>query len=307
MAIESLNGSYTRGKTRNRAGFSMIELLISSTMAGVMVMGFLTATTGFFQSDSQQRQTVVTQQNMRFAADQMADDIRQAAYVFPDPSVAYGQISGSTPTFPSASGNTPTPVLALLTPEFDLNNQATGKFKLVVYSTAIKPASQRYQLATTITVKMLYRWVSKADNFDPVSQVQTLAGINYAPSGLAGNFLIYGGSSADLYPTPIVGNLDHIQTNMDTAPNWYGSSATSVGMVLYSYVVNTASQASQKDIPQQQTYLVARNVGLPLNPMSTVGVASGTGESCLTTGNSAVCPTTASTTTPTPTASTAWH
>jgi prepilin-type N-terminal cleavage/methylation domain-containing protein len=301
------NRTYTKGITRNRSGFSMIELLISSSLAGVMVTGFLTATTGFFHSDSQQRQTVVTQQNMRFAADQMADDIRQAAYIFTDPAVAYGQISGSAPTVPTASGNTPTPVLALLTPELDSNSQPTGKFRLVVYSTGIKPASQRYQLATSIHGKMLYRWISKADHFDPVSQVQTLGGTNYAPSGLAGNFLIYGGSLSDLYPTPIVGNIDHIQTNMDTAPNWYGSSATSVGIVLYSDVVNTEPQANQKDIPQQQTYLVARNVGLPINPMSTVGVASGTGESCLTTGNSAVCPTTASTATPTPTSSTAWH
>jgi prepilin-type N-terminal cleavage/methylation domain-containing protein len=296
---ECRNMPITRSKDkRNKKGFTLIELLLASVLAGVMVLAFLTATTSYFQTDSQQRQTISVQQGLRRAIDYMASDTREAAYIYPNPATAYALIAGSATPFPSVAGQTPTPVLGLIQPEIGPNNIPTGQFVLVVYATAIKPPnSDRYTAATNIQGQILYRWVSRADNFDPLNQVQLVGSTNYFPGSLQGNFLLYGGLSGDTYPTPIIGNI--ATAGITATPSGsYASplsttqfSSTGLNIVANSVLVGSTKADGLKGGPQQQTLISGRNVGIPITPLPLTSEGGGQRDSCLTSKTTAVCPT----------------
>ena len=73
----------------NNEGFTLLELLIALIMSGVIFAGLMTLIVNFLQIDRREAKLDQLQQDTRRAADFIADDLREAIYVYdlavPDP------------------------------------------------------------------------------------------------------------------------------------------------------------------------------------------------------------------------------
>ncbi len=73
----------------NNQGFTLLELLIALIMSGVIFAGLMTLIVNFLQIDRREAKLDQLQQDTRRAADFIADDLREAIYVYdlalPDP------------------------------------------------------------------------------------------------------------------------------------------------------------------------------------------------------------------------------
>ena len=68
---------------RNERGFSLIELLVVTVIMGLVVASIYTLYTGTQKTAITSEEVVEVQQNLRFALDQIASDIRLAGFLVP--------------------------------------------------------------------------------------------------------------------------------------------------------------------------------------------------------------------------------
>ena len=86
-----------------KSGFTLLELLISMLVAGFVVSGLLYLIVELLQMDKREATLTQTQQDMQRALDYIADDVREAVFIYTDPTdvIGPGQVtdlsSGSTP------------------------------------------------------------------------------------------------------------------------------------------------------------------------------------------------------------------
>lgn len=103
-----------REATSNNQGFTLLELLVALIMSGVIFAGLMTIIVNFLQIDRREAKLDQLQQDTRRAVDFMADDLREAIYVYgqaaADPDVL--DLGDLTPLVSAGSE----PVLALWRP-----------------------------------------------------------------------------------------------------------------------------------------------------------------------------------------------
>ncbi|MEA5466006.1 prepilin-type N-terminal cleavage/methylation domain-containing protein [Leptothoe sp. PORK10 BA2] len=66
-------------------GFTLIEILISMVMAGIIISGLMFLVVDLLRTDQRELTLERTQQDMKRALDYIADDVREAIYVYDDP------------------------------------------------------------------------------------------------------------------------------------------------------------------------------------------------------------------------------
>ncbi|MDV3352884.1 prepilin-type N-terminal cleavage/methylation domain-containing protein [Leptothoe sp. LEGE 181152] len=66
-------------------GFTLIELLVSMVMAGLIISGLMFLVVDLLRTDQRELTLEQTQQDMKRALDYIADDVREAIYVYDDP------------------------------------------------------------------------------------------------------------------------------------------------------------------------------------------------------------------------------
>jgi prepilin-type N-terminal cleavage/methylation domain-containing protein len=91
------------------SGFTLLELLVSMLVAGIIVSGLLYLVVELLQIDRREAALDQTQRDMQRALNYMADDIREAVYIYSTPSTVTG--TGKLDDLPSG-----TPVLAFWRP-----------------------------------------------------------------------------------------------------------------------------------------------------------------------------------------------
>ncbi|MGB7086625.1 MAG: prepilin-type N-terminal cleavage/methylation domain-containing protein [Phormidesmis sp.] len=77
----------------NLSGFTLLELLISVVIAGIVVSGLLYLVVELLQIDRRESVLDQTQRDMQRALNYMADDLREAVYIYDDPSTVAAQLS----------------------------------------------------------------------------------------------------------------------------------------------------------------------------------------------------------------------
>ncbi|MFK8183910.1 MAG: type II secretion system protein J [Phormidesmis sp.] len=75
------------------SGFTLLELLISMLVAGVIVSGLLYAVVELLQIDRRESVLDQTQRDMQRALDYISDDIKEAVYLYDDPSTVTTQLT----------------------------------------------------------------------------------------------------------------------------------------------------------------------------------------------------------------------
>ena len=113
MALFRLSFRWLRTslKHSNKAsGFTLLELLVAMIVAGIVVSGLLYIVVELLQIDRRESALTRTQLDMQRAINYIADDIREAVYVYEDPSVVASQLS-------DVSIATEVPVLAFWRPD----------------------------------------------------------------------------------------------------------------------------------------------------------------------------------------------
>ena len=101
----------------NNQGFTLLELLVALIMSGVIFAGLMTLIVNFLQIDRRESKLNQLQQDTRRATDFMADDLREAIYVYdlalPDPADPDALALSDLAPYVSAGSQ---PVLALWRP-----------------------------------------------------------------------------------------------------------------------------------------------------------------------------------------------
>ncbi len=240
---------------RKKHGFTLVEVLIAAFISTVMFSGLIVGATGFFRRDSQEQQKVQLQQRLRLVSSVVASDLREAGYIYLNPTVAAGLIG--TVQFPVGTA----PKLAVLVPFKTADGQADpeGKFVLVVYALGPVPNAAPFSSIRTIEGNVIYRWYSRPDFFDPRTQRQGTAGTGNTPDALDGNFILYGGTASDARPPVLTSNIDTltISPSMPFGPRDSATYAT--------LEVRAFGDPSNRF----STYVQARNLGLPPVPLPT--------------------------------------
>jgi prepilin-type N-terminal cleavage/methylation domain-containing protein len=261
---------------RHHRGFTLVEILVTSVMAGVMVMGFLTVTVDFFKRDSSQRQQITGQQQLRLAAQVIAADIRRAGYIYQDPATAANLIAGATVSLPAGT----TPKLAVLIP-YQLNGTPDGssRFQLVIYATGPVPTVAPYSNVASIQGNVIYRWFSDPEFFDPRTQRQGQNGDGNIPSALGGGFITYN-TTGGAAPPILVGNIDTLTLTSPAATFGTYASSTGESLAMVGYQGPDITKTDQvKGPPKISSFLQARNLGIPPSPLpgytGTTGGAKG--------------------------------
>jgi prepilin-type N-terminal cleavage/methylation domain-containing protein len=267
---------------RDHRGFTLVEILVTSVMAGVMVMGFLTVTVDFFKRDSSQRQQITGQQQLRLAAQVMAADIRKAGYVYSNPVTAANLIAGAAVKLPNGT----TPKLAVLIPyQVNGTTDPSSRFQLVIYATGPVPNVAPFNSVATLKGNVIYRWFSQPEFFDPRTQKQGANGDGNAPSALNGDFLTYN-ASGGATPPILVGNIDTLTLNPPTATFGDFDSATGESLAMVGYQDPDITKSDQlKGPPKISSFLQARNLGIPPSPLPGYsGSAGGVKGNCSASG-----------------------
>ncbi len=249
---------------RHHRGFTLVELLVTSVMAGTLVLGFLTVTVDFFKRDSSQRQQITGQQQLRLAAQVMAADIRRAGYIYTNPTVANNLIANAAVKFPTGT----TPVLATLIP-YQLNGtpDANSRFQLVIYATGPVPSVAPFNSVSTLKGSVIYRWYSEPEYFDPRTQKQGVNGDGNVPSALNGGFITYN-ASGGASPPILVGNINTLTLTVPTATFGTYASATGATLSMVGYQDTDITKTDQlKGAPKISSFLQARNLGIPPSPL----------------------------------------
>lgn len=97
----------SQSRQLSQGGFTLLEILTSLIISSIVVSGLLFLTVDLLKTD--QRETVLeqTQKNMKRGLDYIADDLREAVFVYTDPAAVVNQATGVT-DFPANA----VPVLA---------------------------------------------------------------------------------------------------------------------------------------------------------------------------------------------------
>lgn len=240
---------------RKQHGFTLAEVLIAAFISTVMFSGLIVGATGFFRRDSQEQRKVQLQQRLRLVSSVVASDLREAGYIYLNPTVAAGLIR--TVPFPTGTATK----LAVLVPFKTTDGQADpeGKFVLVVYALGPVPNAAPFSSIGAIEGNVVYRWYSRPDFFDPRTQRQGAAGTGNTPDSLDGNFILYGGTASDARPPVLTSNIDTLAVN-SSIPFGPQSSATYATLEV---------RAFGDPSNRFSTYVQARNLGLPPVPLPT--------------------------------------
>lgn len=102
------------------SGFTLIEILVSLIVASIVVSGLLYLVVELLQIDRREAFLDETQRNMQRSIDYMADDLREALYVYSTPTTITGQLTGNG--FPATGA---VPILAFWKPK-PLDEDVTG-------------------------------------------------------------------------------------------------------------------------------------------------------------------------------------
>ncbi|MGA7955180.1 MAG: prepilin-type N-terminal cleavage/methylation domain-containing protein [Gloeobacterales cyanobacterium] len=263
---------------RKSNGFTLVEVLIAGVASGVMVLGLIGGASGFFSRDSQERQQILTQQRLRLVTSQMASDIRQAGYIYQNPTTASALIGTGTIGFPAST----TPILAVIVPN-QINGAAdpNGNFILVIYATGPIPNVAPFNSISSMQGNVIYRWYSQPEAFDPRTQTQ---GNGNLPNALNLNFKLYGGANTDTVPPILTSNINTITLNAPAAtfgPTGMAAALQSATGETVSIQAYTGTGWAGK-VPTLTEYLQPRNLGLPPAPLpSSVAGAGGNVGGCV--------------------------
>ena len=94
------------------SGFTLMELLVSIIVASLVVSGLLYLVNEVIRVDRREASLENVQRDMQRAMDYMTDELREAVFVYPDPTVVTSRMTTS-PDFPPGD-----PILAFWKPEF---------------------------------------------------------------------------------------------------------------------------------------------------------------------------------------------
>ncbi|MCS6959195.1 MAG: hormogonium polysaccharide secretion pseudopilin HpsC [Pseudanabaenaceae cyanobacterium SKYGB_i_bin29] len=73
---------YLREGRAKISGFTLLELLVASLIAGIMLSGLLAFLVNILQTDQREQAKVQTQEEIQAALDFIADDLKQAVYIY---------------------------------------------------------------------------------------------------------------------------------------------------------------------------------------------------------------------------------
>ena len=263
--------SFSLRKGRQAEGFTLLELLISLIIASMVVSGLLYVVVELTKIDKREASLDQVQRDMKRAVDYIADDLREAVYVYTDPTIVATQLATDS-SFPS--GTDVVPILAFwrVDPLENIpdcssfaNESDRGlcevleirqaAYTLVVYSQRLNsPSNQnwvgqsriiRYELPRytaaglqTLTQRNGYRDPTKQG--DPKAlfkswKVDDVGGVPEVPNGNAAvlvDFVQHPDLSIELDRPPL----------SDTAPD-------TTSQPCYSYGVQTDADAATLDIP----------------------------------------------------------
>ena len=85
------------GKRRQAAGFTLIELLITTIIAGLIVTGLMFLVVELMQTNQRETARTETQREMQLGLDYIANELREAIYVYPGECLV-GGVGGGNPT-----------------------------------------------------------------------------------------------------------------------------------------------------------------------------------------------------------------
>ena len=86
---------YSKFKRTNISGFTLLELLVAMLVSGIIVSGLLFLVVELLKIDRREAVLDQTQRDMQRAMDYVVDDIREAVYIYDDPSTIVPQITDS--------------------------------------------------------------------------------------------------------------------------------------------------------------------------------------------------------------------
>jgi prepilin-type N-terminal cleavage/methylation domain-containing protein len=120
---------------RNSSGFTLIELIVAASIVGILSIGLATVSVNALTSTANTNQTAEVLNELRVANSYMADNIRQASYIYPE-TISIKLPDGSLCEFASTSKR----CLAFIRPKPDasgsITQDASGLIKnelLVIY------------------------------------------------------------------------------------------------------------------------------------------------------------------------------
>ena len=94
------------GKQQRLLGFTLLELLISVIVAGIVVSGLLTLVNEILQIDKRESTLDQVQRDLQRAMSYISDDLQEAVYVYPNPE-RFNSLLSADSDFPDTSGDTP--------------------------------------------------------------------------------------------------------------------------------------------------------------------------------------------------------
>ena len=106
--------SATKERGTDFRGFTLMELLISVAIAGLVVSGLLYLVNEVIRVDRREASLENVQRDMQRSMDYITDELREAVFVYPDPTVVTARMAANSPDFPSGG----VPILAFWKPEF---------------------------------------------------------------------------------------------------------------------------------------------------------------------------------------------
>lgn len=126
-----------RNKTAAR-GFTLMELLVSIVISSIVVSGLLYLVNEVIRVDRREASLENVQRDMQRAMDYMTDELREAVFVYPDPTVVTSRMT-TNPGFPPG-----VPILAFWKPEF-LSSTESGRLNSVPCDTLAAPLKAQCQ------------------------------------------------------------------------------------------------------------------------------------------------------------------
>jgi prepilin-type N-terminal cleavage/methylation domain-containing protein len=93
-------------RQQRQAGFTLLEILVSLIVSGIVVSGLLYLVVELVQTDRREATLDQVQQDMGRALDYIKDDLREAVYVYTNPDQIANQL-GADPQFPDSGNDTP--------------------------------------------------------------------------------------------------------------------------------------------------------------------------------------------------------